>query len=219
MHAGARDHHRVLTPVTFATQLLWFDFFAVAVFAATGALAAAERRLDILGFVLFATITGVGGGTLRDLLLQGSPVFWISRPGYLWVCTSAAVLVWYLSSRLRPRLRALLWADAAGLALFSVLGTEKALAAGAPATVAVVLGVMSATFGSLLRDTLLQRQPVLLEAEIYVTAAFAGAASYALLTRLSIAPPGANLALSLGVGFGLRGAALCFGLRLPSYRG
>jgi uncharacterized membrane protein YeiH len=203
--------------VSLAAVIAWVDLIAVGVFAISGALAAAERRLDVLAFILFGTITGVGGGTLRDLLLQ-APVFWISDTRYLWVCIVLAALTWYLVPLLRARLRVLLWADAVGLALFSVLGAAKALQLGAPAVVAVVMGVMSASFGGLIRDTLLGRDSVLLGPEIYVTAALVGAASYTALLELPFLSPGAALLLALLPAFILRAGALLRGWRLPLYR-
>ncbi|MFN2288977.1 MAG: trimeric intracellular cation channel family protein, partial [Chromatocurvus sp.] len=156
----------------------YFDLIAVGVFAISGALAAAEEKLDVLGFILFGILTGVGGGTVRDLLLQSGPVFWIASVEYLWVCIGAAIATWFLAPFLQSAQRLLLWADAAGLALFSVLGAAKALDAGMADVVAVVMGVVSASFGSLLRDTLMNRIPILLGPEIYVTACLVGAASY-----------------------------------------
>lgn len=193
------------------------DLLAVGVFAASGALAAAERRLDILGFVFFGTVTGVGGGTLRDLLLD-APVFWISDPRYLWVCVALSALTWYLAPALTARRRLLLWADALGLALFCVLGCAKALQFGAPWVVAVVMGVMSASFGGLLRDTLLGRESVLLGREIYVTATLAGAASYVALTGLTPLASELSLLLAMLPAFILRAGALAAGWRLPGYR-
>ena len=102
------------------------DVLAVAVFAITGALAAAERRLDILGFILFGTITGIGGGTARDLLLGTDTVFWIGDTRYLWVCIGASILTWFIAPLLHSLHRVLVWADAVGVALFCVLGTIKA---------------------------------------------------------------------------------------------
>jgi uncharacterized membrane protein YeiH len=203
--------------MTPATVIAYSDLIAVGVFAASGALAAAEKRLDILGFVFFGTITGVGGGTLRDLLLQ-LPVFWISDTRYLWVCITLSAVTWYVAPLLSARPRLLLWADALGLALFSVLGCAKALQYDAPWIVAIVMGVMSASFGGLIRDTLLGRASVLLGAEIYVTAALAGACSYALLT--SWAAVGASIALLIAMlpAFVLRAGAIQFGWRLRSYR-
>lgn len=200
-----------------ANIIAWADLVAVAVFAVSGALAAAGQRLDILGFMLFGTLTGVGGGTLRDLLLQAGPVFWIEQTRYLWVCLLASVLVWYVAPLLASRARALVWADAAGLALFCVIGTERALAAGAPAVVAVVMGVMTVSFGSLIRDTLLNRHPVMLEPEIYVSAAAIGSLAY--ITLLELLGPGSALAplIAMGVAFGLRAAGIMMDLRLTPY--
>lgn len=194
----------------------YFDLIAVAVFAVSGALAAAEEKLDMLGFILFGTLTGIGGGTVRDLLLQSGPVFWIASVDYLWICIGASVATWFLAPFLQSAQRLLLWADAAGLALFSVLGTAKALDVGAAGVVAVVMGVMSASFGSLLRDTLMNRVPILLGPEIYVTACLLGAAGFAVLTALGV-PPQAALPLAVAAAFTLRASALIWGLRLPKY--
>ncbi|TXS95927.1 trimeric intracellular cation channel family protein [Parahaliea maris] len=200
-----------------ANAIYTFDLLGVAVFAISGALAAAERRMDILTFILFGTITGIGGGTLRDLLLNTDRVFWIHDPSYIWVCIGASVATWFFAHHFDSRRRVLLWADALGLALFCVLGTQKALAWDAPAIVAIGMGMMTASFGSLIRDSLLNRPPVLLGPEIYVTAALLGAASFTLLQQF---PETATLALPLSMtaAFALRAGALLFDLRLPKYR-
>ena len=120
-----------------STTLFWLDYAAVAVFGATGALAAARRKHDIITFGFFAAITGVGGGTLRDLLI-GAPVFWVQRPGYVMVCLVAATAVWLLGKR-GWRFRALLWLDALGMAAYAVVGTAKALSLGVHPFTAVVM--------------------------------------------------------------------------------
>ena len=194
------------------------DLLGVAVFVISGALAAAEKRLDILAFILFGTITGIGGGTLRDLLLNTDQVFWIGDTRYLWVCIAAAVATWLMAPLFQSLRSILLWADALGLALFSVLGAAKALAWEAPYIVAVGMGMMTATFGSLIRDGLLGRPPVLLEPNIYVTAALLGAASYCLATALA-APETLALTIAVGCAFTLRAMAILFDLRLPKYGG
>lgn len=203
--------------MTMSGAIYTFDLLGVAVFAISGALAAAERRMDILTFVLFGTITGIGGGTLRDLLLNTDRVFWIHDPTYIWVCIGASVATWFLAHHFDSRRRVLLWADALGLALFCVLGTQKALAWQAPEIVAIGMGMMTASFGSLIRDSLLNRPPVLLGPEIYVTAALLGASSFTLLAHF---PATANFALpiSMAAAFALRGGALLFDWRLPKYR-
>ncbi|MEP0202956.1 MAG: trimeric intracellular cation channel family protein [Halioglobus sp.] len=193
------------------------DLLGVAVFAISGALAAAEKQLDILGFILFATITGIGGGTVRDLLLNTDQVFWVLDTTYLWTCIGAAVLTWFLAKRFASLYTPLLWADAMGLALFCVLGTMKALDWGAPVIVSVGMGMMTASFGSLIRDGLLGQPPVLLEPNIYVTAALLGALSFVVLDSF---PATAGLALPIAVAaaFTLRAAAILRGLRLPKYQ-
>ncbi len=192
------------------------DLIGVGVFAISGALAAAEKRLDILGFLLFGAITGIGGGTLRDLLLHTGEVFWIGDTAYLWMCIGAGVATWFLAHLFVSLRRVLLWADALGLALFSVLGTQKALAFDAPLLVAIGMGMMTATFGSLIRDGLLGRPPVLLEPDIYVTAAALGAVSYVVLESQPWAQEVA-LPLAVAAAFSLRAAAILFDLRLPKY--
>ena len=192
------------------------DLVATAVFAISGALAAAEKRNDILGFILFGTITGVGGGTLRDLLLNADSVFWIQHTHYLWICLGASVATWFLAPLLDSLRRVLLWADAIGMSLFSVLGAVKAVGLGAPPIVAVGMGVMTATFGSMIRDTLLNQEPVLLGPEIYVTAALLGASSYTVLHGLELTAPFA-LPIAIVAAFSLRACAILFGWRLPKY--
>jgi uncharacterized membrane protein YeiH len=198
------------------TAIYTFDILGIAVFAISGALAAAEKRLDILGFILFGTITGIGGGTVRDLLLQTDHVFWIADTTYLWVCIIASSLTWFFAGRFHSLRTVLLWADALGLALFSVLGTMKALQWQAPLIVAMVMGMMTASFGSLMRDGLLGRPPVLLEPDIYVTAALVGAGGYVLLSRFeptqAVAMP-----LAMFLAFLLRGLAIIYDLRLSKY--
>ena len=192
------------------------DLLALGVFAISGALAAGEKKLDILGFILFGTVTGIGGGTARDLLLDAHPVFWIADTRYLWVGILVSIATWFMAPLFHSLRKVLLWADAIGLALFSVLGTIKAMEFDAPPVVAVVLGMMTATFGSLIRDTLLNRRPVLLEPEIYVTAAALGAVSYVLLASFS-ATAAIAMPLAMLLALGLRACAILFNWRLPNY--
>ncbi len=194
------------------------DLVATAVFAISGALAAAAQRNDILAFVLFGTITGIGGGTLRDLLLGAEAVFWLHNTEYLWTCLGASLATWFLAPYFNSVQKVLLWADAVGMALFSVLGAVKAVQLGAPAIVAVGMGVMTATFGSMIRDTVLNQEPVLLEPEIYVSAALLGASSYTLLAGFEAT---ASLAfpVAIAAAFVLRACAIVFDLRLPKYGG
>jgi uncharacterized membrane protein YeiH len=190
------------------------DYAGVAVFALTGALAAARDRHDIITFLFFAVVTGVGGGTLRDLLID-APVFWILDPAYLAVGGAAAVAVWVLGERL-ARSSALLWLDALGLALYAVVGAGKAMAFGVHPLVAVAMGMLTATFGGVLRDVLAGQPSILLRREIYVTAALLGATAYAVLSMLHVAPLWAGAVGAL-LGFGVRAGAIHYGWRMPAF--
>lgn len=195
------------------------DLFGVGVFALSGALKAAEKNMDIFGCVLIAAVTGIGGGTLRDVLLGTAPVFWVTQNEYLAVCAALALIVSVAvrRTRLGPLQRWLTWADALGLATFCVIGARAALAAGAPMAVAVLMGVMTATFGGITRDLLCAEIPLILQREIYATAAAAGAAAYVGVIALAADEPAA-VVIGLLVGFGARAAGIVFGLSLPRLR-
>lgn len=197
----------------FIYQLL--TYAGVAVFAASGALAAASRKHDIITFAFFAAITGLGGGTLRDLLLQ-QPVFWIDDPNQLAVCVAVGVLVW-VAGPWPFSGRTLLWLDAIGLAAFAVLGAAKAMAVGAAPPVAVVMGVLTATAGGIIRDITAGEPSVLLRREIYITAALAGAAAFVIGEALGHRESAG--AIGFGLAILLRGAALWFGWTMPAFFG
>ncbi len=191
------------------------DYAGVAVFAASGALGAARAKHTIVTFAFFAAVTGVGGGTLRDLLI-GAPVFWVYRSDYLGVCMIAAGLVWALQAD-RWRLDALLWLDAAGLAAYAVVGAAKALSYGVPPLAATAMGVLTASFGGIVRDVLAGQPSVLLRREIYVSAAALAAALYVGLSGLGVDARVAG-AVGAAAGFALRAAALRWNVALPGYR-
>ncbi|MDP1631114.1 MAG: trimeric intracellular cation channel family protein [Caulobacter sp.] len=193
-----------------------FDYAAVAVFGATGALAAARRKDDIVTFTFFAAITGVGGGTLRDLLID-APVFWVDRPGYLVVCLAVALAVWLLGLR-SGRMTLLLWLDAVGMAAYAVVGAAKALSLGVHPISAVVMGVLTATFGGVIRDVLAGEPSVLLRREIYVSAALLGAAAFVALASLGVDRLVAGGA-GFVVAFVIRAGALRWGWSLPGFKG
>ena len=198
--------------------LRWLDLLGVAVFAASGALVASRKRMDAVGFVVIGAATGLGGGTLRDLLLGRAPVSWLRAPEPLAVCAAAALLVFFTAHLVESRFRALLWADAVGLSLFAVSGAELALIAGADPWAAVLLGVVSACFGGIVRDVVCGEVPLILRREIYLTAAGAGAATFVLLRLSAGARREAAVAAGVAVAFGIRGAALLRGWSLPPYR-
>lgn len=199
-----------------AAALFWLDYAAVAVFGATGALAAARRKHDIVTFGFFAAITGVGGGTLRDLLI-GAPVFWIQRPGYIVACLAAAAVIWLLGGR-GWRFRALLWLDALGMAAYAVVGTAKALSLGVHPFTAVIMGVLTTAFGGVVRDVLAEEPNLLLRREIYITAALLGAGVFAVLQTLGAPFWPAGIA-GFVAAFALRACAIKFGWSLPGFMG
>jgi uncharacterized membrane protein YeiH len=202
---------------TLDTALRLLDWLGIAVFAASGALVASRKQMDAVGFVLIAAVTGFGGGTLRDLLLGRTPVFWLARPELLGIAAAAGLLVFLTAHLVESRYRALLWADAMGLALFAVLGAEIALVAGADPWAAVLLGVITATGGGILRDVICNELPLILRREIYITAAAVAAATYVAL-RLAPLPRDVALVAGIGTGFLLRAAAILRGWSLPPYR-
>ncbi|MFA7428732.1 MAG: trimeric intracellular cation channel family protein [Rhodospirillaceae bacterium] len=193
------------------------DLLAVAVFAITGALVAARREMDPIGFVFLGTVTGVGGGTFRDLVLGIEPVFWIARPEYLWTCIGASLITFWAARLLDSRYKALLWLDAVGLALFAITGTQKAVAVGAPAVVCVLMGVMTASVGGLIRDIMAGQKPLLFHREIYATAAIAGSVTYMLARLLEVPEPFGAIA-GFAVALAVRACAIAFGLSMPNYK-
>ena len=200
----------------FETVTIALDWLGVVAFAITGSLVASRKQMDLVGFTLLGVVTGIGGGTLRDVLL-GAPVFWVREPAYLIACVLVSGLVFFTAHIPQSRYRFLLWLDAIGLALFAVTGAEKASHAGTDGTVAVAMGVITATFGGIIRDLLGGERPVILSREIYASAALAGAVIFTSLVALS-APRELALGTGFAVGLLVRAAALHYGWSLPRYR-
>lgn len=196
------------------TFIDYLDYAGVFVFAATGALAASRRRLDIIGFIFLANMTGVGGGTVRDLVLGNTPVNWVREPIYLLIGTSAAILVYITAHLIESRYRFLLWLDAIGMAMFSVMGAEKALQLGFNAWVAIVAGVFTATLGGVMRDIIAGEPSVLMRREIYISAALAGSCTYVALEMVA-APAMLSALAGTSIAFIIRGGALYYGWMLP----
>ncbi len=191
------------------------NYAGIALFAASGALAAAEKRQTLVTFAFFALVTGTGGGTVRDVLI-GAPVFWLQEPLYLAVCLVAALLVW-ITPRHWWRPKALDWLDAVGMSSFAVYGAAKALGFGVAPLAAIAMGVFTACLGGIMRDLLAGEPSILLRPEIYVTAAVLASASFVVLIACGVMLPVAAL-VSAGAGFALRGVAIRYGLGLPVYR-
>ena len=205
-----------MEPTGIPQALVLLDYFGIAVFAVSGALLAAERRQTQVTFVFFAVATGVGGGTLRDLLI-GAPVLSVHTNATLLICIGAALVVW-LASRKVIAERALLWFDAAGLAAYATYGAAKALSYGVAPVPAFVMGVLTACAGGIIRDLLAGEPSILMRPELSVTAA---ALSSGLFVALALA--GVSLPMAAGIaaiaGFALRGLAIARGWSLPAYTG
>lgn len=192
------------------------DRTGVALFAATGALAASRKQLDIIGFLFLAAVTGTGGGTVRDLILD-VPVFWVEQPLHVLICATIAVLVYFAAPAIESRYQLLLWLDAVALAAYGVFGAYKGLLGTGSAIVAVVMGMMTGTLGGIIRDVLTNEPSVLMRQEVYVAAAMAGAVLF-----VSLSGFGVSLSFAAGAGFLLalivRGGALRYHWTLPAYR-
>lgn len=194
------------------TSLL--DLAGTAVFALSGALVAARLKQTFVTVAFFALLTGVGGGSVRDALI-GVRAFWLSDPWVAPIVLGAALLVWFTPRRLWDR-RALEWADAAGLATFSVMGTAKALAFGVAPLPAIVLGIVTGCVGGIIRDVIAGLPSVLMRPELYVTAAALSAALCAIGTLAGL-PQAAVWGVAAIAGFLLRGAAMVWKIELPPY--
>ncbi len=193
------------------------DYLGVAIFAVTGALVAARARQDFVTCAFFAGMTGMGGGTIRDLLI-GAPVFWIRQEWFVAVCLAATFAVWLLRTDRWPG-KPLRWLDAVGLSAYCAFGSLKALSFGIAPVPAMLMGVITATFGGVLRDMVAGQPSILLQREIYVTAAIAGATTTVLLS----AGFGLNGWIAGGAGaacaFAIRAGAIARGWKLPIHPG
>jgi len=198
---------------------VWIEYFAVAVCAITAVLAAEGKHVDLFGVLVLALVTAVGGGTIRDLCLGVRPVFWIEQPQVVWTALIAASVTFVIVRFTHLPSRLLDVADAFGLALFGIAGTEKALAYGTPGIVAVLLGIVTGVAGGILRDVLRSEIPWVFKAEVnfYATAVFAGAVVFVAL-REYLPPSETHRYIGMAVILVMRLAAMRWKLRLPTYR-
>jgi uncharacterized membrane protein YeiH len=201
-------------PANLPDALIVLDYVGIAVFAVSGALLAAEKKQTLVTFIFFAVVTGVGGGTVRDLLI-GAPVFWVATNATLLICIGAAFGVWFLSRRTIAE-RALLWFDAVGLAAYATYGAAKALSYGVAPVPAFAMGVMTACVGGIIRDVLAGEPSILMRPELYVTAAALAAGLFVALSLAGV-PPVLAAGIAGIAGFALRGAAIARGIKLPAY--
>lgn len=210
---GAAMNTAILTPI-----LDWLDIVGIALFALSGAVIAAKERQTFVTMAFFALVTGVGGGTVRDLLI-GAPVFWMQDPWVAAVCLGTALIAWFTPVRLWDG-RLFAYADGAGLAAYAVLGSAKALAYGIPPVPAALMGIITGCVGGIIRDVVAGRPSIIMQPELYVTAA-ALSSALCVAGMLIGALVGINdswvWAMAFASGFALRAAAIRWQIGLPSY--
>ena len=194
--------------------LTWIDYAGVVVFAATGCLVAARKRLDVISFILLATVTGIGGGTVRDVVLDLTPVFWVAEPIYLLLCTTTALLMFLVAQKINAYQRWLIWGDAVGIAVFTVIGTDIAMRTGAHWSVCLLMGVTTSIVGGIIRDLLAGEPSLVMRREIYATACAAGSGLFLLMHAFY---PSLAVAAGVFVTFAIRAAAIYWRLHLPGY--
>ena len=195
-----------------------FDLLGVAVFAASGVPAAGRKGMDLIGVAVIAMVTALGGGTLRDVLLDRHPIVWIADVSYLWTSIAATVATLLYVRHRVPPLRALLVADAFGLAFFSIGGTQIAQQAGQSGIVAVLMGTMTGVAGGIVRDVLSAEVPLLLRpGRLYASAAIGGSTSYLALEALGLSLPAAAIS-GMAIVVGLRLASVFWKIDLPALR-
>jgi uncharacterized membrane protein YeiH len=194
----------------------FFDIVAAVVFAVSGSLVASRKNMDVMGFMWFAVITGVGGGTVRDLILN-VPVFWVQNPAHVSACLVTAVAMHFLAPLVESRYKTHVWFDAFGLALVTIAGTVKAMDVGAPPLVAIAMGAVTGSVGGIIRDTIGHVPSVLLSHEIYITASVLGGCTYAGCDALGV-NRAAAMAAGFLVTFTARGLAIKYGLSWPVFR-
>lgn len=210
-----KNHYAVHMPPVVAPALPpLLDLAGIAVFALSGALLAARLRQTFVTLAFFALVTGVGGGSVRDLLI-GAPVFWVRDPWVAPVCMAVALIAWFTPHRWWEG-RMLDWADAVGLAVYSTLGTAKALAYGVPPVPSILMGIITGCVGGIIRDVLAGQPSILMRPELYVTAAALSASLCAIGTALG-APELVTWTSAAFACFALRGAAIHWGLAIPAY--
>ena len=197
--------------------IIALNWFGICIFAVSGALVASRKQMDIVGFALLGSVTGIGGGTIRDIVLGAQPVFWVKEPAYLVACVIVASLTFFIAHIPQSRERLLLWFDAVGLALFSVTGAYSSLLLGASPVIAVALGVSTATFGGIMRDILGGDSPIILRQQIYITAALLGSTIFVGMIGAGLGRD-LSAAVAFTCAFALRAAALHWNLSLPRYR-
>lgn len=198
-----------------AMTLQYLDFLGTVVFAITGLLAARRKHLDLFGAIVIAMVTAIGGGTLRDLII-GEPVFWTQNDIYIYIVVFTTLAFFFLARFRRLPVKLLLFLDALGLAVFTVIGTQKAMQLGFSDPIAIMTGVMTGVVGGMIRDVLVDEIPLVLRKEIYATASFIGASILLLLMHNDVSQELA-IVVSIFITIVLRVSAIVYKIELPVF--
>lgn len=204
-----------MRPMTLALILYYLDLLGTAVFAITGLLAARRKQLDLFGAIVIAMVTAIGGGTLRDLIID-VPVFWTQHDIYIYVVVISAMLLFFLARFRRLPIKMLLFLDALGLAVFTVIGTQKAMALGFSDPIAIMTGIMTGVVGGIIRDVLVGEVPLVFRKEIYATASFVGASIFLLMEHVSFDTDTAVI-VSILITLVMRVWAIVYNIELPVF--
>jgi uncharacterized membrane protein YeiH len=195
-----------------SVSILTIMYFGDVVFAVSGALTAARYRMDVLGYVLIGTITGIGGGTTRDLLL-GRTVWWTQNPTELFLCVAASLVTFFFVTSDITRRKGMIWADTLGLSVFGVVGCHIALEFGSPFPIAVFMGMVTATGGGVIRDIMTNTQPMIVSGQVYASAALLGSLIYGSMRQIGFAEIPSEVVAALAA-FALRASAIAFDIRM-----
>lgn len=200
--------------------LYWLGMLGIAVFAVSGVLAAAGKRIDFFGVIVLGVVTALGGGTMRDVTLGIYPVSWVANNSYLWVALLSSVFAFLWTRYLKSPRRMLLLLDAAGLAVFAITGLERALQAGASELVAVMMAVMSAVAGGVVRDMLTGQIPLVMKNDdgLYATCAIIGALFYLIFQKWFALNSHWVMLLAISITFAVRIGSILGNIRLPEFR-
>jgi len=201
--------------MTLAFTLHYLDLIGTVVFAITGLLAARRKQLDLFGAIVIAMVTAIGGGTLRDLIID-EPVFWTQDDIYIYIVVISALFLFFFARFRRLPVRLLLFLDALGLAVFTVIGTQKALALGFSDPIAIMTGIMTGVVGGIIRDVLVGEVPLVFRKEIYATASFVGASIFLLMEHAGFAVD-VSVVVSIFITLLMRVWAIMFNIELPVF--
>jgi uncharacterized membrane protein YeiH len=197
--------------------ILVFDYLGTFAFAVSGALAAAEKKLDLFGAVFLGFVTAIGGGTTRDMMIGNTPVSWLHDPVYFYVIVAAVALTFLFTKTILRFPQALFFFDTIGISVFTIIGIQKGLHAGIHPPLAVMMGILTAVMGGIIRDVLCNEIPLIFHKEIYATACFAGGVLFVLFVIMNMPEPFTAL-VAAGVIFTIRSLSVRKGWALPRFK-